>query len=197
MRHKAIRLVWCCLLGLAGAGPAPSVQSFRLDQRYGSIGFTVSNLGLFQAQGNFTRFAGILRIDPAIPAATRIAMRVTAASVHSPWAQETAMLRSPDFFDVARYRGIRFHSLTVRAEGPRHYLILGTLTLRGHTRPITLHAQLVRAARNAAGQRIEDFVITGALSRRAFGMTADPLFIADTVRLTIHARVILAGGAGG
>ena len=197
MRRGGSALAGLGLLALCGAVSARAAQLFRLDQRFGSIDFTVSNLGLFQAHGDFGRFMGVLRIDPTAPDATRIAVTVAAGSVHSGWAQETAMLRSADFFDVARYPDIRFHSRQVRADGTGHYLIRGDLTLRGRTRPVTLNAKLVREARNPAGQRIDDFVVTGAVSRHAFGMTADPLFIADTVRLTIRARVILAGTSGG
>ncbi|MGC8475489.1 MAG: YceI family protein [Acetobacteraceae bacterium] len=197
MRRGGFGLAGLALLALAGAMPAHAAELFRLDQRFGSIGFSVSNLGLFRAHGDFGRFTGTLRIDPAAPDATDIAVTVAARSVHSGWAQETAMLRSADFFDVARYPAIRFHSRAVRADGVHRYLIQGNLTLRGQTRPVVLHAHLVRAARNAAGQQIDDFVVTGAVSRRAFGMTADPLFIADKVRLVIHARVILGSGPGG
>ncbi len=197
MRRSGCALAGLGVLALSGAVPTRAAQVFRLDQRFGSIDFTVSNLGLFRAHGDFGRFMGVLQIDPTAPDATRIAVTVAAGSVHSGWAQETTMLRSAEFFDVARYPEIRFHSRQVRADGIGHYLILGDLTLRGRTRPVTLHARLVHAARTPTGQRIDDFVVTGAVSRHAFGMIADPLFIADTVRLTIRARVILAGTSGG
>ena len=197
MGRSGCALAGLGLLGLFSAVPAQAAQVYRLDQRFGTIDFSVSNLGLFQTHGDFGQFVGVLRIDPTAPDATRIAVTVAAGSVHSGWAQETTMLRSAEFFDVARYPDIRFHSRQVRAEGIGHYLIRGDLTLRGRTRPVTLHARLVHEARTHAGQQIDDFVVTGAVSRHAFGMIADPLFIADTVRLTIRARVILADTSGG
>ena len=198
MTRRLVAAVWRAgVLALLLVHPAPAAELFHLDQRYGSIGFTVSNLGLFRAQGGFARFLGALTIDPADPAATRIAVTIKAGSVRTPWGQETAMLRSADFFDVARYPAIRFHSQAVTADGPGRYAIQGALTLRGKTRPVILRARLVRAARDAAGRRVDDFVVTGAVSRSAFGITADPWFIADTVHLAIHARVILTAAPGG
>ncbi|MDE2007893.1 MAG: YceI family protein [Rhodospirillales bacterium] len=198
----AIARVARCALGLAllAAGPARAAdgQYFRLDQRFGRIAFTVSNLGLFRARGEFARFVGALTLDPADPADTKIDVTVAADSVRTPWDQETAMLRSADFFDVARYKAIRFVSRAVRAVGSGRYRIDGTLSLRGRSSPIALDAKLVHAARDpGTGRQIDDFVIRGTLSRRAFGMTADPLFIADTVRLAIEARVILDPPHGG
>jgi polyisoprenoid-binding protein YceI len=186
------------LILLAGAfaampAPAPAAELFKLDQRYGSIAFSVSNLGLFRSHGDFARFAGRLTIDPAHPAATRIDVTVASRSVNTPWPQETAMLRSADFFNVARYPDIRFASEQVLTAGPGRYVISGRLTLRGQTRPVTLRAHLVRAARDkATGREIDDFIVTGSLSRKAFGMTADPLFVSDRVMISIHARIILA-----
>lgn len=177
---------------------ARAADTFQLDQRFGTIAFTVSNLGLFEARGDFARFVGRLALDPADPAATRIAVTVQAASVHTPWDQETAMLRSADFFDVARHKLIRFESRSVHPTGPGRYAIAGTLRLRGQARPITLMARLVHAARDpATGRQIDDFIVTGQLSRRSFGMTADPLFIADRVRIAIEARIILSPAHGG
>ncbi len=180
-------------LVLAAAAPARAADRFQLDQRYGTIAFTVSNLGLFRSHGEFARFAGRLTLDPADPAATSIGVTVAARSVRTPWAQETAMLRSAEFFDVAHHKRIRFESESVRPAGPGRYAITGRLTLRGITRGITLAARLVHATTDPAnGRQIDDFVVTGTLSRKDFGMTADPLFIADRVAIDIHARIILA-----
>ena len=190
--------VLALLAGVIAPRAGRAADLFRLDQRFGSIAFTVSNLGLFSARGDFARFVGRLTLDATDPAATRIAVTVAADSVHTPWDQETAMLRSADFFDVARFKDIRFVSRSVRPEGPGRYRISGTLHLRGQTRPIVLMAKLVHAARDpATGRQIDDFIVTGAVSRRAFGMTADPLFIADKVRIAIEARVILSPSHGG
>ena len=178
---------------IAAAAPARAADRFQLDQRYGTIAFTVGNLGLFRSHGEFARFAGRLTLDVADPTATSIGVTVAARSVRTPWGQETAMLRSADFFDVARYKQIRFQSEAVRPAGPGRYAIAGQLTLRGVTRPITLAARLVHATTDpATGRQIDDFVVTGTLSRKDFGMTADPLFIADRVGIDIHARIVLA-----
>jgi len=178
--------------------PARAAQLFRLDQRYGTIAFTVSNLGLFRSRGDFTRFMGRLTIDPADPTATRIAVTVAASSVRTPWPQETAMLRSADFFDVAHYPDIRFQSEQVLPAGPGRYMISGAMTLHGRTRPVTLAAQLMHDARDkATGRQIDDFIVTGTLSRRDFDMTADRSFISDRVTIAIHARIILDAPRGG
>ncbi len=185
-------------LTLLGASPARAAETFQLDQRYGSIDFAVGYLGMLEASGQFTRFVGQLLIDPADPTATRITVTVAADSVATGWDQETGMLRSPDFFDVARYPEIRFRSEAVEVDGAGRYTVLGLLTLRGHTNPVRLSARLVASARDkASGRQTEDFVVTGSVSRKAFDMVADPLVISDRVAITIRARILLHDGRDG
>jgi polyisoprenoid-binding protein YceI len=181
-----------------GSPHAYSSEQFQLDQRYASIAFAVSNLGLFSSHGDFARFMGRLAIDLTDPTATQIAVTVVADSVRTPWPQETAMLRSADFFDVANHKIIRFTSQTVEANGPGRYQVHGQIELRGVTRPITLTAQLTQESRDpTTGRQIDDFIVTGNLSRHDFGMTADPLFIADRIAIDIHARIVLGKVQGG
>ncbi len=186
------------LLVLLGAAPARAADLFQLDQRYGSIRFSVAYLGVLHASGTFARFEGQLEIDPARPAATRIAVTVAADSVTTKWEQETGMLRSADFFDVAEYPRIGFQSEAVQADGAGQFTVLGQLTMRGHTGPVRLRARLVGSARDpASGRQIEEFVVTGSVSRKAFGIVAEPLFIADQVAITIRARIVLSHPSAG
>ena len=159
-RRRRIGAVALALVLLAVPLASRAASLFQLDQRYGSIAFTVSNLGLFRSHGGFARFVGRLTLDAADPTATKISVTVAADSLHTPWAQETEMLRSADFFDVARHKEIRFDSDSVRSTGPGSYAIMGRLTLRGITRPIILTAKLMHATIDkATGHQIDDFVV--------------------------------------
>lgn len=94
------------LFGLAtfeSATPGRAGLLFSIDQRFGSIGFSVDHLGLFSSQGRFDRFTCRLDLDPAHPERTRLQISIDAGSLDMPWGQATDMLRAPDFFDVARY----------------------------------------------------------------------------------------------
>ena len=65
--------------------------------------------------------------------------------------------------------------------------------MRGVTHPLELTATLIDVRRDKGGAPDQaDFVVTGALSRSAFGMVSDRMFISDTVELTIRARIHVA-----
>ena len=194
--HRAPSLTAVTLLALSAFTPARAAELYHLNQSNSTIRFSVGTLGFFRARGHFAHFDATLLIDPAHPSSTRVNVTILAASVVTPWAQESAMIRSPDFFDVAKYNTIRFASGSVMVTAPGRYAVHGNLTLRDVTRPVTLAAHLVKTATDpTTGDTIDDFTITGTVRRKAFGITADPLFIDNRVRIVIHARIlILASG---
>ncbi|HVB66877.1 MAG TPA: YceI family protein [Acetobacteraceae bacterium] len=183
-----------CLVPFA----ARAAERYPLDPRYGSIAVTVRDLGLFHSTATFARYAGRLTLDLADPAATRIAVIVAAESLRMSWAGGATLMRSAAFLDVAQHKVIRFESQAVTADGPGRYLVRGQLELRGVTRPIVFAARLKQVSQDpATGRRVENFALTGHLDRRDFGMTADPLVIANQVAIAIEARVTLGPAAPG
>jgi polyisoprenoid-binding protein YceI len=193
-RRTALLLPLVALARGAKAAPVPQVaRHYAIDKRYGSIEFSVSHLGLFSSHGRFRDFDADLTINRAQPEMTRVNVRIAASSVEMPWQDAAAMLRSADFFDVARYPDVRFHSTSVAVISPDNYAVSGLLEIRGVTRPVLLDAHLVQRHDDAAGEPVSaDFVVNGKLSRSAFGMVAEESFISDEVRLSIVARIALA-----
>jgi polyisoprenoid-binding protein YceI len=195
-RRSALMLPLAVLATVPFAQAAPVAQAARryaIDKRYGSIEFSVTHLGLFSSHGRFRSFGADLSIDRAHPESTRVEVSIDAGSVEMPWEEGAAMLRSADFFDVTNHPAVHFNSTAITVLAPDHYRVSGLLEIRGVTRPIELDARLTRHQDDAAGEPVSaDFVVSGTLSRAAFGMVSQRTFISDTVRLSINARIALA-----
>jgi len=184
------------LAGPLGAPAALAARQYAIDPRHGSIEFSVGHLGLFTSHGRFRQFGADLTIDPTHPEQTRIDVTVDAASVDMPWQDAADLLRSAEFFDVARYPDVRFHSTSVTVTAADRYAVGGLLEMHGVIRPVTLTARLTGRQDDAGGQPLSaDFVVSGQLSRAAFGMVNEQGFVSDAVGITIHVRIAL-GGAG-
>ena len=180
------------LLTLVMASPAGAADRFHLDQRHGMIAFSVDHFGVFTSSATFGRFRGEVAIDQAHPENTRIDVEVDADSVTSAWKDGAALLRGPDFFDATRHRNIRFTSHSVTGVDPHHFRINGTLVIRGTSQPLTLDARVERRRTDPAeGAEAASFIVTGSLSRSAFGMTAHTVMIPDRIHLSITARLAL------
>jgi polyisoprenoid-binding protein YceI len=179
-------------VAVLSARSARAADLFLLDQRYGTIAFSVDHFGSFSSKGAFPRFTGRLAIDRAHPENTTIDVEADATAVTIPWTDGDALLRGPDFFDAAHHRAVHFTSKAIRGIDPKHFQIEGTLEMRGVKRPLTLDATLERQAPDPAkGTEVADFTVTGVLSRADYGMTAQPMIISDRVKIQIAARIKL------
>jgi polyisoprenoid-binding protein YceI len=180
------------LAGPTNAGSPGADQMFSLDQRFSSIGFSVRDMGLFSSEGAFRRFEAQLVLNNSHPERTNVSVTVDAGSIDMSWHEGADMLRSPDFFDVRRYPQVRFQSTSVQEMTPGRFTVRGLVQIRGVTRPLTLRATLTnRSPDHFDHSEIADFIVQGSLSRSAFGMTTDEVFISDKVNIIIKARLKL------
>lgn len=186
-------VLFMALLLPGRAATAATAHHYTIDQRYGSVGFSVSELGLFDAVGNFQKFAGELAIDTTNPERSRIDVVIAVGSVAMSSERAVGLLLSPAYFDVERYPAIHFRSTSVQAMGHGRYLISGSLRIRGVTEPELLTAVLTAEKRAAEGPLTAWFTVSGTLSRSRFGMTANQNFLGDRVHIVIHIHLALPG----
>lgn len=195
-QHLLPRRGLIAALAVLGVPPRPAgASTYRIDERFGSIAFSVSVLGLFSVSGRFLRFAGDLVLDPRRPEATAIDVSVATAEVDLPLAEQRELIRSPAYFDSDRHPTARFVSQAVSVPTPDRFLIDGLLTLRGVTNPVRLEARLTERGRDAQrGIDTADVIAQATVSRSAFGMVADRLLLSDRVRLDIKVRIEIPDG---
>ena len=60
-----------------------------------------------------------------------------------------ADLRSPTYFDVAKYPMMTFHSTSIVAKDPSDFVVTGNLTIKNVTKPVSFPAQVVARSRKA------------------------------------------------
>lgn len=178
---------------LAWNGVARAADTYALDQTDGSIEFTVNHFGLFSSHGTFHHFLANLSLDPADPYRSTVVVSMDTGSAQMDRPGATQILLSPDFFDSDHFPHIRFASTRITQKGPGHYVVEGSVEIRGITRPFTLDTRLVAERPDPRSRaEIADFIATGALQRASFGMTADPLLISNMIDIIIHARLALS-----
>src|SRR5690606_2289482 len=97
--------------------------------------------------------------------------------------------------DAANHPQIRFESTRVASAGEGHVTVTGQATLRGVTREVTLDAVIYRPPGSDPGVRDDlTVLITGTISRAAFGASGHAGSVGDAVRLRILLHVLRAGG---
>jgi len=81
-----------------------------------------------------------------------------------------AHLASPEFFDAERHPELRFVSTAIRRDGDA-VEIDGDLTMKGITKPVTLHGAITGPAVDHFGATRVGLGLQGTIDRTEFGMT--------------------------
>lgn len=169
---------------LATAAPVP----YRLDPAHTVVTFTYT-LGRDRQTGRMPVKSARLLIDLDRLSASRIDVVLDARRARAGFFLATDVLRGPGMLDTARYPEIRFRSTAIRGS-PRAATVTGLLSLHGVTRPVTMRAGLYRAPGTEPDNRDDLTVLmTGSVSRAAFGITGHAGDIGDRIGLTIIARI--------
>jgi polyisoprenoid-binding protein YceI len=83
-------------------------------------------------------FSGDVYFDPANPGKSRFDFVIKVDSVDTKQGKRDTHLRSPDFFDAAKYPLMTFKSSRVSHGGSNKYIVEGVLTIKDVSRDVAL-----------------------------------------------------------
>ena len=177
------------LLCLAAAPALADPERYRLDAARSTVGFSYTFNGAAKAGQMPVKAAEIL-IDVHDVTASEVSVTLDARNARAGFIFATQAMNSPQVLHTAKYPTIHFRS--TRISGTLSgATVTGNLTVRGVTRPVALTARLYRQ-RDTNPNDLNDLAIllTGAISRSAFGATGYPNDVGDQIGLRIIARVV-------
>jgi len=148
---------------------------YSVDQTASSIGFTIYGSMIFKIKrdGLFKDFSGQLSYNPTNPAAAHVDLTVYTDSIDMHDDGNNRLMKSPDFFDVARFPTMHFASTSADIKSDGTLEMTGVMTIRGVTRQMTIPVHLRPGARDGdlSGAMFES---TFSIDRTAFGLNGSP-----------------------
>src|SRR6185503_14871841 len=137
--------------------------------------------------GSFEKFNGEIHYANNDPAQSHVKITIDTTSIKADDPKLTEHLKTPDFFDVAKYPEAVFESTAIKAGGDKGatHTVTGNLTMHGVTKSITFPANV-----SVTGD-VATVDATFAINRKDFGINyagaADNLIRDDVVmKLTIR-----------
>lgn len=166
--QKVSRLAVAAVTFLTLAGVSQA-ESYSIDLAHSKVGFKIRHI-VSKTSGAFENFAGTVDFNPgkASPLASSVVIKTE--SVNTATAKRDEHLRSPDFFNVAKYPDMTFKSTSSKLVSPGNWELVGDLTLLGVTKPVTLAVTGGDTADDPWGNKRIGFSATGKLNRKDYGM---------------------------
>ena len=167
------------------ASPAVSGERYVITPENSDIEFIGAKV-TGKHNGSFEQFSGDINYAGQ-PEKSRVRIAIDINSMTTDDAKLTAHLKTPDFFDAAKFPQATFESteITAGGEGGATHTIKGNLTMHGVTKSITFPAKIAVAADAVTVDS------TFAINRKDFGINyagASDNLIRDEVVLTISVR---------
>ena len=113
-------------------------QQWEIDQVHTNFYFDVKHNTFSTVRGQFMDFTGEVYFDPENPEQSRFNFVIQVNSVDTKVGKRDTHLRSPDFFDAARYPTITFTSTKVKAGDDNKYIVEGILSIKDVSRETAL-----------------------------------------------------------
>ncbi|MBL8204813.1 MAG: YceI family protein [Blastocatellia bacterium] len=170
------------------AAKAPATQGTKLAfaNESSTINFVGSKVTGIE-EGSFKKFSGAIDLVDNKPEKSSVNVTIDLSSVEAKIGKLTEHLKSPDFFDVAKYPQATFASSEIKSGGEKGatHTVTGTLDLHGVKKTVTFPATINVAA--DAVSVASEF----AINRKDFGIVyagkADDL-IRDEVVLKLSVK---------
>ena len=167
--------------------------TWAIDPVHSEVSFTVKHMMVSKVRGRFDTFEGTIVTGPD-PLSSSVTASVDLSSVNTGQEQRDAHIRSADFFEVEKHPFMTFASTSVSPDGDR-FLLVGDLTLKGVTKPVTFTLDVNGFGPDAYGGTRVGFSATTEISRGEFGVNFNgpipgvPGGVAVSDKVTINLEV--------
>ncbi len=143
-RYLSICLATLVSLGAAGADAA----QWTVDPAKSSIGFTGTQTGA-SFTGHFSSFTASIDFDPANPTGGHVSVKINTCSAATGDPQRDSAMPGADWFNCAAMPSATYSATSFKALGTGKFEAIGSLTIRGITKPLNLPFTLVQTGKTA------------------------------------------------
>ena len=140
-------------------------DTYTIDPAHTTFGFTVKHMMISQVPGNFDKFDGQIIYSPTDLANSKANVTIDVNSINTRNDKRDAHLKSPDFFDAAKFPTITFVSKKFTATE-----IVGDLTMKGVTKEVTIPVTISGPVKTMMGGQAIGIIGSVTVNRQDYGI---------------------------
>ncbi len=183
MKSFLTSLLAASALALAAvSAPAFAADTYKLDPNHTAVVFTYEHFGFSNMSGKFMDADGAVTLDEANLANSSVEVTFAIDGVNTGVPGLDTHLKSPDFFDAAKFPTATFKSTKVEPVSATEATVTGDLTLHGVTRPVVLDVKLNKLSDDKAKV---GFSATTTIKRSDFGVDKYVPAVSDDIAIAI------------
>jgi polyisoprenoid-binding protein YceI len=157
---------------LLGASAVAFAGNWEVDSGHSRVGFAVRHMMIATVHGTFGKYTGTVALDDGDVTKSKVHLDIDVGSIATQNDKRDSDLKSPLFFDVARFPTITFDSTKVEKRGAHGLSVAGNLTIKGVTKPVVLTvADLSGDVKDPFGAIRRGATATAKINRKDFGLT--------------------------
>lgn len=163
-----------------------------LDPTHSEVEFKVKHLMISTVTGTFSAFTADVTTEGDDFTTAKATFTVDVDSISTKNEQRDGHLKSPDFFDTAKYPQLKFVITKIESvDNDGSYNIHGDLTLHGTTKNIKLEVEFGGVIKDPWGNTRAGLTVSGKINRKEFGLTwhaateAGGVVLADDVKIHV------------
>ena len=178
----------------------PVAGVYDIDSPHTSVEFVGRHLMITKVRGRFNDVRCQITIAED-PEKSHAEVGIDVASLSSGNDDRDAHLKSADFFDVEHYPTISFASTAVRLLHDNSWELVGDLTVRDTTKPVTLQVDFDGGGASPMGDERIGFSAATDINREDFGLMwnvtleTGGLLVGKAVRIELAVQAIAAAKA--
>ena len=170
-------------------------MTWNIDSAHSEVGFAVRHMMISTVRGKFAKVEAEVSLDPAHLEQAKVTARIDAASIDTAEEKRDGHLRSPDFFDVAKYPTLTFTSTKVTRSGD-DVEVTGNLKIKDQEHAVTLRGEVTGPSKDPWGNMRVGFSLSGEIDREQFGLTwnqaleAGGVLVAKKVKISLETQLV-------
>jgi polyisoprenoid-binding protein YceI len=147
--------------------------AYTMDKAHSSVGFTITHLSISDIDGSFKTFDAKLTSTKEDFSDATFDFTADVNSINTDNEKRDGHLKSPDFFDVAKFSTLTFKSKTVKKVAGNKYTIIGDMTMHGVTKMVSFEAVIRSGVNPMSKKTVVGVKVNGVVNRSTFGIGAN------------------------
>jgi polyisoprenoid-binding protein YceI len=171
---KSVRmagLAAAVVLTVSAGTMSAQTKDYKIEAAHSEADFAIKHMAISTVHGTFHGVSGVVKFDAANVSKSSVEATIDVSTVDTGVAARDGHLKSPDFFDAAKFPTITFKSTSVTKAGD-HYDVKGDLTMHGVTKSVVLNMETPSKEQIGMDKKPHrGFTATTTINRKDFGLS--------------------------